>query len=237
MDCGARPFTMRGMASRMPNPREPLNGTRERRQRDWTRIGATAAIAALIIAVPAVALAVRELSASTGSRIAGPPAGHAHLSLSPSDTLRGAFAVERKGTSNSWTTGLHGVVPGDVVTWRLSVGDYSDRVDFVHVIARIVLAPHLEAISESVRLDSEEGERQLSDAPAFKGGFDIGDFGPGGSQYLLFDTRLKSDFPGCTVRIRNIAYIRPEGLPETPPASGFGGRRLFADIVIGKSVC
>jgi len=205
-------------------------------QRDWTRIGAIAAIAAVIAAVPTIALAVRELSASGGARITGSPAGHPRLTTSPSGTLGGDFSVERKGVSGAWTKELHGVVPGDVVTWMLHVGDYSDHVAFMHVIARVVLAPHLALVPDSVRLVSEHGDRQQPEPPLFKGGFDIGNYAPGGGQYLLFDTRLESDFTGCVVRIENVADIRADGLPETPKTR-LSGRRLIADVVIGKSRC
>jgi hypothetical protein len=205
-------------------------------ERDWTRIGAIATITALIIGVPTIVLAVRELSATSNSRVTGPPAGQPRLTLSPSGTLSGDFAVERKDAPGTWAKELHGVVPGDVVTWKLHVGDYSDRVSFMHVIARVVLAPHLAVIPQSVRLVSERGDRQQADAPLFKGGFDIGNYAPGGGQYLLFDTRLQPDFKGCVVRIENIADIRAEGIPETRRTE-FSARRLFADVVIGKPAC
>jgi hypothetical protein len=128
-------------------------------------------------------------------------------------------------------------VPGDVVTWRLFVGDYSDRVGYNHVVARAVLGPHMTLVPESVRLVNLRGDKQLADAPAFAGGFDIGNFAPGGGEDLLFDTRLDRDFAGCTVRIRTIGYVRADGLPETPPAAGFGNRRVSADVVIGKARC
>lgn len=205
-------------------------------QRDWSRIGAIATIVAAIIAVPTIILAVKELGASGDARVTGSPAGHPRLMLSPSGTLRGDFSVERKGASGAWTNELHGVVPGDVVTWMLHVGDYSDHVAFMRVIARVVLAPHLELIPESVRLVNEHGDRQEADSPLFRGGFNIGNYAPGGGQYVLFDTRLDPDFPGCVVRIENVADIRADGLPETPRTQ-LSGRRLIADVVIGKSRC
>lgn len=220
--------------------------TRPEKPVDWTRVGSIAGIVAVVLAVPAAAIGFRELSQGSTPAIVGTTAVPVRIvsssssapagPLSHSGTLTVGLTVERKDQPDTWSKEVRGI-PGDVVTWNARIRNGNDRIRYEHVVARVVLAPHLAVVPGSVRLISTDGDRQEQDAPAFAGGFDVGSFAPGGTLYLLFDTKLTPDFSGCAVRVENIAVVSADGFPSTWVRSTPGSRKSFADVAIGKAHC
>lgn len=103
--------------------------------------------------------------------------------------------------------------PGTEIQWRLGTKNISNS-NLDDVIVRDVLPPHLRLVPGSVRLINIESDRVQTDGPLFQGGFNVGNYIPGSTQYVIFNTIVLDDFNTCEVRLRNLAYAKSDQTPN-----------------------
>jgi uncharacterized repeat protein (TIGR01451 family) len=144
----------------------------------------------------------------------------------PTPNLQLVKQVKVKGDAN-WSKQVT-TKPGSDVQWLLTTKDISNAT-LNNVIVRDVLPPHVKLVPGSVRLVSTAGDKVQPDGPLFAGGFNVGNYAPAATQYVIFDTKTLDDFPTCSVTIRNIAHARSDEIPTELTDT--------SDVVINKENC
>jgi uncharacterized repeat protein (TIGR01451 family) len=118
--------------------------------------------------------------------------------------------------------------PGTEIQWRMGTKNISNS-NINNVLIRDNLPAHLKVVPGSVRLITSASDEVQQDGPLFTtGGFNIGNYVPASTQYVIFNTTTLDDFAGCEVRLRNYAYIKSDTTPEESDS---------ADVVITKENC
>jgi uncharacterized repeat protein (TIGR01451 family) len=144
----------------------------------------------------------------------------------PTPNLQLVKQVKVKGDAN-WSKNVT-TKPGADVQWLLSTKDVSNAT-LTNVIVRDVLPPHVKLVPGSVRLVNTSGDKVQQDGPLFAGGFNVGNYAPGGTQYAIFDTTTLDDFSGCSVTIENVAHAHSDQTPNELTD--------VADVTIQKTNC
>lgn len=129
-----------------------------------------------MLAIPGATVAVLTLSGDDGAKVpaavcqpAGPQPGPppVPLILASDGRLNLNGHVRHLGRFEPWREVIR-ATPGDVVQWRLRVGNYNSTRAHTNAVVRNVLPPYVEVIPESVRFVSASGgDQQPSDAPLF----------------------------------------------------------------------
>ncbi len=148
------------------------------------------------------------------------------INTQPTPQLQLVKEVKVKGAP-SWSKDVS-TKPGTDVQWRLSTKDVSNA-NLNNVIVRDVLPPHVKVVPGSVRLINSASDKVQADNPLFAGGFNVGNYVPGSTQYVIFDTITQDDFNGCSVIIRNIAHARSDQTPTELTDT--------SDVTINKENC
>lgn len=98
------------------------------------------------------------------------------------------------------------VKPGDKIKWLITFKN-TGPVDLTNVRISDKLPPHVQLVPGTVRYIDANQDVVQGDAPLFgTGGINYNKWSPNGGFYVRFETTAKSDFEGCSVFIRNIAY-------------------------------
>lgn len=130
------------------------------------------------------------------------------------------------------TSGWHKEVtskPGQEEQWMLTTKNVGlDQLTDVSV--RDILPPHVALVPGSVKIvNADQQSYAQADAPLFGNGLNLGTYPSGGGRYVMFKTRALDDFPGCSVRVRNIAKAKSAQNPNEISD--------YADVVIVKETC
>jgi uncharacterized repeat protein (TIGR01451 family) len=144
----------------------------------------------------------------------------------PTPNLQLVKQVKVKGDAN-WSKNVT-THPGADVQWLLSTKDISNA-NLDNVIVRDVLPPHVKLVPGSVRIVNTTGDKVQPDGPLFAGGFNVGNYVPAATQYVIFDTTTLDDFPTCSVTIENVAHARSDQTPTELTD--------VADVTIQKTNC
>jgi len=148
------------------------------------------------------------------------------INAQPTPNLQLVKQVKVKGDQN-WSKEVT-TKPGADVQWMLTTKDVSNAT-LNNVIVRDVLPPHVKLVPGSVRIVNTAGDKVQPDDPLFAGGFNVGNYAPAATQYVIFDTTTLDDFPTCSVTIENIAHARSDQTPNELTDN--------ADVVITKTNC
>jgi uncharacterized repeat protein (TIGR01451 family) len=148
------------------------------------------------------------------------------INTAPTPNLQVVKQVKVKGAA-SWSKNVDAKV-GDDVQWRIGTKDISNA-NLNNVVARDVLPPHLKVVPGSVQLIDPTSQHTLADSPLFAGGFNIGNYVPGSTQYIIFDTIAQDDFAGCSVTLRNQAFAKSDQTPSEVTDT--------SDVTITKQNC
>ncbi|MDB5171134.1 MAG: exported protein of unknown function [Candidatus Saccharibacteria bacterium] len=151
---------------------------------------------------------------------------HVKVNVEQKPQLQLVKEVKVKGTAG-WGKEVT-TKPGTEVQWRLGTKDVGN-VNLDNVVIRDILPPHVKLVPGSVRLINTAGDKVQADGPLFAGGFIAGNYVPGGTQYVIFNTTTLDDFSTCEVRVRNIALARSDQTPTEV--------RDTSDVVIQKENC
>ncbi len=151
---------------------------------------------------------------------------HVRINVVQTPQLQLVKEVKIKGAP-SWSKEVN-AKPGDDVQWRLGTKDISNS-NLDNVVVRDVLPPHVQVVPGSVRLITTTNDDVQPDGPLFAGGFNVGNYVPGSTQYVIFDTTAEGDFTGCSVRVRNIAHARSDQTPTEQTDT--------SDVIITKENC
>lgn len=144
----------------------------------------------------------------------------------PTPKLQVVKEVKVKG-ANGWNKQIT-TKPGTEVQWRIGTKDISNA-NLNNVIVRDVMPPHVKLVPGSVRIINSNKDEVQTDGPLFAGGFNVGNYIPGSTQYIIFNTVTKGDFDTCEVTIRNIAHARSDQTPTEVTD--------VADVTIKKENC
>lgn len=144
----------------------------------------------------------------------------------PTPQLQLVKEVKVKGT-DGWNKEVS-TKPGTEIQWRLGTKDISNA-NLNNVVVRDVMPPHMKLVPGSVRIINANGDKVQPDNPLFAGGFNVGNYVPGSTQYIIFNTTALDDFSTCEVRVRNIAHARSDQTPTELTDT--------SDVVIKKDNC
>ena len=130
-------------------------------------------------------------------------------------------------TADGWMKNVT-VKPGDKLKWLLSFKD-TGNTELTNVRISDQLPPHVQLVPGSVRyIDAAQNVVQSDTGLFGTGGINFNKWAPNGGFYVRFETTVKSDFPTCTVNIRNIAYNNTDQTPQGQDT---------ADVTITKPNC
>jgi uncharacterized repeat protein (TIGR01451 family) len=146
----------------------------------------------------------------------------------PSHDLQLVKQVKNVGDTTGWKKEVNSK-PGQEEQWLLTTKNVGlDPLTDVSV--RDILPPHVALVPGSVKIVNADSQSYAQDDdPLFDNGLNLGEYPSGGGRYIMFKTQALDDFPGCSVRVRNVA--KADSNEITNEISD------YADVVITKENC
>jgi uncharacterized repeat protein (TIGR01451 family) len=159
------------------------------------------AVVLLVLGVVALAAAGPK---TVRNAAAGDPRPHLLLSLDGRNVTRDALTWSPKVDASQ----------GETVDFLLTVDNGGESV-LHNIVVRVIPPPHLDIVEDSVSwIAASQGEVPAENAPLFGGGYNYGNFAPGGGFYVRFTAVVDDDFEECQVVIRALAFAGADEVQE-----------------------